>query len=93
MCVSVVRAAVPSHSIDLKVPLTPKMAYDCQTNDRVIIMRESFFDGVPIDGNIVFAYKVPEDVRLEDIKFRTHYGSLFITIPIADDLMAAQATV
>jgi len=77
---TVVNASIGS--IDLQVPLTPKMAYDCQTNGHSIIMREASFDGVPLDGNIVFAYKVPEGVKWEDIKFRTHMGSLFITIPI-----------
>ncbi len=85
MCVSVAHA---SRNIDLKVPLTPKMSYDCQTFDRVIVMRESFFDGVPIDGNIIFTYKVPEDVSWEDIKFRTSNGSLFITIPIVGELVS-----
>lgn len=70
-------------SIELQVPLTPLMAYDCQTDGHSLIIREASMDGIPLtDGNTILDYHVPEGVVWKDIKYRTNMGSLFITIPI-----------
>jgi hypothetical protein len=70
-------------SVELQVPLTPLMAYDCRSDGHTILVREAAMDGIPLtDGNIILDYHVPEGVVWEDIKYRTNMGSLFITIPI-----------
>ena len=70
-------------SIELQVPLTPLMAYDCQTDGHSLIVREASVDGIPLtDGDTILDYHVPEGVVWKDIKYRTNMGSLFITIPV-----------
>lgn len=70
-------------SIELQVPLTPSMAYDCRTDGHALLVREASMDGIPLtDGNIILDYQVPEGVVWADIKYRTNMGSLFITIPV-----------
>lgn len=70
-------------SVELQVPLTKLMAYDCQTDGHSIIVRETSYDGIPIsDGEVIFDYALPEGTIWKDIKFRTHMGSLFVTVPV-----------
>ena len=70
-------------SIELQVPLTPLVAYDCQTDGHSLIIREASMDGIPLtDGDTILDYHVPEGVVWKDIKYRTNMGSLFITIPV-----------
>lgn len=73
---------VSTSSIELQVPLTPLMAYDCKTDGHSIIVRESSLDGIPVDGETIFDYHLPEGVLWSDIKFRTNMGSLYITVPV-----------
>ena len=74
--------SVSTSSIELQVPLTPLMAYDCSTDGHSIVVREASLDGIPVDGEIIFDYHLPEGVIWPDIKFRTNMGSLYITVPV-----------
>ncbi len=70
-------------SIELQVPLTPLMSYDCRTDGHSLLVREASLDGIILtDGHIILDYQVPEGVVWKDIKYRTNMGSLFITIPV-----------
>lgn len=90
-----VREVVPMiASVELQVPLTKLMAYDCQTDGHSIVVRESSFDGIPIsDGEVIFDYILPEGVLWKDIKFRTNMGSLFITVPVMHPTMYTIKTI
>lgn len=74
--------SVSTSSIELQVPLTPLMAYDCSTDGHSIVVREASLDGIPVDGEIIFDYQLPDGVLWPDIKFRTNMGSLYITVPV-----------
>lgn len=81
-------------SIELQVPLTQLMAYDCQSDGHSIVVRETSYDGIPIsDGEVVLDYVLPEGTVWKDIKFRTHMGSLFITVPLSHPTMYTIATI
>ena len=69
-------------SVEILVPLTPLTAYDVAGDGHSIMIRESSYDGVPLsEGNVIFDYELPSGIIWDDIKFRTHMGSLYITIP------------
>ena len=83
VCVCVGKVVPKRGSVELQVPLTKLMAYDCQTDGHSIVVRETSYDGIPIsDGEVIFDYALPEGTVWKDIKFRTHMGSLFITVPV-----------
>jgi hypothetical protein len=70
-------------NIELQVPLTPLMSYDCKTDGHSILIKEISMDGIPLtDGNVIFDYHVPEGVVWKDVKYRTNMGFLFISVPI-----------
>jgi len=83
LIIQVCSTTITTAGVELQVPLTPLMAYDCSTDGHSLIIRETSFDGIPIsDGNTILDYHVPDGVVWKDIKYRTNMGSLFITIPI-----------
>ena len=81
--VCVVCCQQPKSSLELQVPLTKLMAYDCQTDGHSIIVKETSLDGIPLThGEVILDYVLPEGVVWKDLKFRTHMGSLYISVPI-----------
>ena len=69
-------------SIEILVPLTPLTAYDVSSDGHSIVIRQSSYDGIVLsEGGVVFDHELPRGVIWEDIKFRVHMGSLYITIP------------
>lgn len=75
---------VQNANIELQVPLTPSMSYDCTSDGHSIRMKEVSYEGIPLsDGEVILDYYLPEGVVWSDLKFRTNMGSLFISIPIS----------
>jgi len=70
-------------SVELMVPLKKLTAYDCKTDGHSIIVKESSYDGIPIDhGETIFDFHVPEGTVWEDIKYRVNMQTLYITLPV-----------
>ena len=82
---SVVQAHEIQHAnVELQIPLTPRMSYDCTSDGHSIRMKEASFEGIPLsDGEVVLDYYLPEGTIWSDLKFRTSMGSLYISIPVS----------
>ena len=79
-------AVVSAHTanVELQVPLTPRMSYDCTSDGHSIRLKEASFEGIPLsDGEVVLDYFLPEGIVWKDISFRTSMGSLYISIPVS----------
>lgn len=80
-------AVVSAHqtaNVELQVPLTPRMSYDCTSDGHSIRLKEASFEGIPLsDGEVVLDFFLPEGIVWKDLSFRTSMGSLYISVPIS----------
>ena len=84
LLVAVSSQTIQRANVELQIPLTPHMAYDCTSDGHSIKMKEVSFEGIPLtDGEIVLDYYVPEGTVWSDLKFRTSMGSMYISIPVS----------